>query len=156
MQKGVWFLERKLNVKEPWFLTMVKEEIVEGLRLAVSKGEPLDKAMGSFYNAGYVKGDIEEAARFFQAPQFQQSPYTSSQQSNFKPLVQPSAQGSQGSSGVVQRVSEYGKKPSRTGAAITIMLFVLLLLLFGILATIILFKDELSNFFNNLFWRALF
>lgn len=133
---------------------MAKEEIVEGLRQAVSKGEPLEKAMASFFNAGYSKGDVEEAARVFQVPQFQQflSP-SLLQQSNFKPLVQPSTQGY---SGVVQRVSEYGKKPSKTGAAVTIILFILLLLLFGILAAVILFKDELSGFFNNLFWRALF
>ena len=131
---------------------MVKEEIVEGLRLAVSKREPLEKAMASFYNAGYSKEDIEEAARILQAQQFQQSPYSSPQQSNFKPLVQPSIKGS----GVVQRVSEYGKRPSEKGATITIILFILLLLLFGILAAVIFFKDELSGFFNNLFWRVLF
>ncbi len=132
---------------------MAKEEIVEGLRQAVSKGEPLEKAMASFYNAGYSKGDVEEAARVFQVPQFQQFVSSYPQQSNFKPLIQPSAQGY---SGVVQRVSEYGKRPSKTGAAVTIILFILLLLLFGILAAVILFKDELSGFFNNLFWRALF
>jgi len=131
---------------------MVKEEIVEGLRLAVSKREPLEKAMASFYNAGYSKEDIEEAARILQAPQFQQFPSFSPQQSNFRPLAQPSMQGS----GVVQRVSEYGKKPSKKGAIITMILFALLILLFGILAAVILFKDEVSGFFNNLFWRGLF
>ncbi len=150
---------------------MVKEEIVEGLRLAVSKGEPLEKAMASFYNAGYTKEDIEEAANFLQVPQPQQYSQPSQQsiptpqqpqyspppqqslpppqQQNIKPLVQP-LQGS-----VVQRVSEYGRKP-KGGKAVTIILFIILFILLAILAAVILFKKELSNFFTNLFWRALF
>lgn len=48
---------------------MPKEEIVEGLKAAVRKGEPLSKAMMSFYNSGYAKEDVEEAARVLDAPQ---------------------------------------------------------------------------------------
>ena len=149
-------------------MKMVKEEIVEGLRLAVFKGEPLEKAMASFYNAGYSKEDIEEAARILQAQQFQQSSTYSQQpqqsqqsrQSNFKPLPPPPLTSAstpiQNYPGIVQRVSSYGKTPSRKGSAVTIILFALLLILFGILAAVVFFKDELSGFFNNLFWRALY
>jgi len=42
---------------------MEKEEIVEGLRVALNKGEPLKRAMMSFYNAGFNKRDIEESAK---------------------------------------------------------------------------------------------
>jgi len=42
---------------------MVHEEIVGGLISALSRGEPLQKAMMTFYNAGYGKQEIEEAAR---------------------------------------------------------------------------------------------
>lgn len=45
---------------------MPNTEILEGLKYAISKGEPLEKAMTSFYNAGYRKEEIEEAARFIQ------------------------------------------------------------------------------------------
>jgi hypothetical protein len=42
---------------------MVHEEIIGGLISALSRGEPLQKAMMTFYNAGYGKQEIEEAAR---------------------------------------------------------------------------------------------
>jgi len=42
---------------------MVKQEILDGLKESVSRGETLRNAMMSFLNAGYKKADIEEAAR---------------------------------------------------------------------------------------------
>lgn len=45
---------------------MVKEEILNGIRIAVEKGIPLKQAMLSFYKAGYPKKDIEEAGKEFQ------------------------------------------------------------------------------------------
>lgn len=42
---------------------MVKQDILQGLKLALEKGESLEQAMMSFYLAGYLKKDIEEAAR---------------------------------------------------------------------------------------------
>jgi len=42
---------------------MVNQEIFGGLKLALLKGESLKQAMISFYNAGYSKQEIEEAAR---------------------------------------------------------------------------------------------
>ncbi len=131
---------------------MTKEEIVEGLRQAVSKGEPLEKALTSFFNAGYSKEDIEEAASVLQMPTTYQ-PQPQFQQPQQKIPSPMTAQT------VVQRVSEYGnygKKPSRTGTAITFILFALLLLSFGVLAAVIFFKEEISLFFSNLFFRALF
>jgi len=41
---------------------MVKEELVEGILEALSRGESMQTAMTSFYNAGYTKEDIEQAA----------------------------------------------------------------------------------------------
>lgn len=41
----------------------VNQEILEGLRTALSRGYPLESAMMSFFNAGYKKEEIEEAAR---------------------------------------------------------------------------------------------
>ncbi len=125
---------------------MPKEDIVEGLRQAVSKGEPLEKAMASFFNAGYPGDDIEEAAHVLGAPNIFQSRFQQPQQKI--PLAQPP-------SPIVQKVSDYGKPPTKTGTAVTIILFSLLLILLGILAAVILFKDELSRLFSNLFLRAL-
>lgn len=63
---------------------MVKEDIIGGLLLAVNKGETLQQAMLSFFNAGYKRGEIEMAARDVQSlPDFP----TQSQQQNAKPKV---------------------------------------------------------------------
>ena len=43
---------------------MLNQEILGGLRHAINRGESLEKAMLSFYNAGYRKEEIEEAAKF--------------------------------------------------------------------------------------------
>jgi hypothetical protein len=42
---------------------MVRGDIIGGLKIALQRGESLQTAMQSFYNAGYSKEDIEEAAR---------------------------------------------------------------------------------------------
>lgn len=49
---------------------MVRDEIKEGLKEAVNRGESLRQAMVSFYNAGYKKQDIEEAARAVQMEKY--------------------------------------------------------------------------------------
>ena len=153
---------------------MPKEEIVEGIRQAIAKGEPIEKAMMSFYNSGYSKQDIEEAAAMAQSPGFfqqvQQQPRQPMpqmqvqpplvQQPLYKPqpvqqqmaIPQPQPMIQQG---VVQRVSAYGPKPSGKGMAITIVLVVILLLLIGLLAAVIIFKDEISAFLGGA-WRVLF
>ena len=42
---------------------MVNKDILQGLRFAVQRGDSLEKAMHSFFNSGYLKEEIEEAAR---------------------------------------------------------------------------------------------
>jgi len=41
---------------------MVKEEIAAGLRNALARGEPLERAMRSFVNAGYNPQEVQQAA----------------------------------------------------------------------------------------------
>ena len=48
---------------------MVNEEILGGLRVAISHKSTLKDAMQSFYNAGYKKEEIEEAAKIVFAEQ---------------------------------------------------------------------------------------
>ncbi|MEK6840753.1 MAG: hypothetical protein AABX79_02250 [Nanoarchaeota archaeon] len=129
---------------------MAREDIAEGLKQAVAKGEPAEKAIASFYNAGYPQDDIEDAARVLKM----QTPIQLQLQQQQQKI--PTAVRTQQSSEVVQKVSEYGKKPSKTGTIITVMLFLLLLVLLGILAAVVFFKDELSTFFSSLFLRSLF
>lgn len=59
---------------------MVKEELVEGLKTAMIRGDSLQKAMFSFYNSGYKKAEIEEAARFLQSSHFSPERYLLQQQ----------------------------------------------------------------------------
>ncbi|MCK5625176.1 hypothetical protein KAI04_05065 [Candidatus Pacearchaeota archaeon] len=46
---------------------MVREDILGGLRTASARGQTLRQSMMSFYNAGYLKEEIEEAAKVLQA-----------------------------------------------------------------------------------------
>lgn len=70
---------------------MVKEEIIGGLRIAVSKGHNLEDAMQTFYNAGYKKEDIEAAAREFKSEQISLTQNQSAQQNLIpsKPPLSP-------------------------------------------------------------------
>lgn len=143
---------------------MVNEEILYSLRAAVAKGEPLKKAMMSFYNAGYPKKDIEEAARALQTPQFQVIPQTKPQHTQLKPVSQPAQQPPQtqpvNPSSIqpfyqqppviqTQKISNYAEKPKPMGMIITFILIFFLLVLVGILVAVFLFKNEISNFFNS-------
>ena len=64
---------------------MVNLEIFEGLKSALGKGENLELAMITFYNAGYKKEEIEEAAKALQIQKFKQIQPT-------QPVQPPSAQ----------------------------------------------------------------
>ena len=56
---------------------MAREDIIGGIRIALSKGQKLEDAMQSFYNAGYKKEDIEQAVSelFSESSQSVQSQY---------------------------------------------------------------------------------
>ena len=81
---------------------MIRADIFGGLKLAVTKGETLKQAMISFYNAGYKKEEIEEAAKAvkqgFQTVMPQQP----------KPVA-PVSKKSPAQIGALQRVSSYGQ-----------------------------------------------
>jgi hypothetical protein len=140
---------------------MVNQEILEGIRRAVYKGESLRDAMMSFYNSGYKKADIEEAARAFQAGQFQNRTQSheipnpiknvnfltqqikSLAQDINKPQEQPK---------MVQKVSNYEKvKEGLSNKVWIIILSIILLLLLGGLIASFLFKQELIDFFTKIF-----
>jgi len=152
---------------------MVDEAILGALKSALSRGESLKKAMMTLYNAGYKKEKISEAARSLnetnlaQAQQIQQGKTTQPQQPVSAQMLAPSGQLTpQGqplqqpqqpmqqqpqTSQVSQRVSGYGPPPKPEGKTVIIILGFLLLLLVGIVVTIFLFKEELMDFFNNMF-----
>lgn len=123
---------------------MPKEELVEGIRQAISRGDSLEKAMMSFFNSGYAKHDIEEAAAAAQYPGIS---------SGISPTGSAPAVPGQVTPGVVQRVSAYGEPKANASSSkiITILLIVTLIVLLGILASLMLFKDQIVSFFSGLF-----
>ncbi|MEK6906629.1 MAG: hypothetical protein AABW81_03340 [Nanoarchaeota archaeon] len=208
---------------------MVREDILEGLKRAVQRGSTLQKAMVSFYNSGYTKEEIEDAARELQKQMHQievqrvvqqpsqltiqkpQQPTQPLPQQNQQPVVQqplqpqpqklqqvtpPIVQQSQQSTPqvqsrittqqynpsliqqskdysypVMQQPSQYFKQPlsqetgdkqqvvskypdnnqgKSEGTLIIVLLSVILLFLFGILVSLILFKEDIINFLNKL------
>ena len=50
---------------------MANEEILGGLKTALERGESMKRAMMTFFNAGYPKAEIEEAARVLQSEKIQ-------------------------------------------------------------------------------------
>ncbi len=149
----------------------MNEEILGGLKSALERGESLQRAMMTFFNAGYNKEEIEEAARALSnfkpvanvqpavpvvvkpaivaqkampAKSIQpiQAMQKPQKKSFFKKLIQPSV-----SQKPVQKVSNYGaKKPN----ALIPILIALLIFLLGILAVIFLFKNQLMSIFGKI------
>jgi hypothetical protein len=69
---------------------MVNEDILGGIELGVSKGEPIESVMKSFFNAGYHKEDIEWAAKAFQLNRFKIGTGEQAKSiSGGKPMVNP-------------------------------------------------------------------
>ncbi|HEA46476.1 MAG TPA: hypothetical protein ENH99_01715 [Candidatus Pacearchaeota archaeon] len=155
---------------------MAKREIVEGLREAVGRGESLKNAMMSFFNSGYTKKDVEDAAKEAQKPQpifqpvvqpgmpgqpiqpkpipqvQQPSPQIQQpifQQPQFRPLPQFPVQ-------AIQTVSSYGQKQKSASLAIIIMLVFSLLFLMGLLAAVFFFKGEIIRFLSSGFLSFLY
>jgi hypothetical protein len=193
---------------------MISEEIIGGLKLALSKGESLKQAMMSFYNAGYKKEDIEEAARKLQKENFEQKEVQQQKQEQpikksekqipkkkpqktmqkvssygtpMRTQIQSSKKIKEGIDSAIeqlkkinvdekqeiiqkkipkekfsvkkkpvksvnaQKVSNYKKEPKQKGKLITFILVFFFLLLLGILSAVFLVKQELIDFFSNLF-----
>ena len=135
---------------------MTNISILSGLKLAVSRGETLQQAMQSFYNAGYKKEEIQEAARELLI-----------EQRGFKPIakVEEPAKKPEGikleeKPEVIQKISKYEEekpeisktmpaRPKPAGYGLVIVLIIILLLLFGVLAVLFLFPDELTKLFSG-------
>jgi hypothetical protein len=149
----------------------MNRDIVEGLRNALSRGYTLEKAMMSFYNAGYKKEEIEEAARVLHEHPSQplshpgknvseevQKPVTKPLSPEchprphpippivFKPVeeVKPKERDR-------QLISKYEEKIAPKGKLTIILLLASLFILIFFLISAFLFKEELVDFFNSLF-----
>ncbi len=147
---------------------MVNEQIVEGLRLALSRGYTLEQAMMSFFNAGYKKEDIEEAARALsthpehplshpekEIPEHLKRPITKSLPKKPEP-VQVQSQASkeekpeEEKTEEKKKISKYEEKTKPKGKLITILLIIFLFIIIATIVGIFIFKQELIDFFARL------
>ena len=146
----------------------MREDILGGLKSALIRGETLKKAMMTFYNSGYKKNDIEEAAAALQQ-MISQKVVIQEQTTIAKPVEKVIPKKSPQQLTSFQEVSNYGAQkkspqpltsfqevsnygaPKRFNKVMVILLIFLLIVLLGILISIFLFKTELIEFFNNAF-----
>ena len=128
---------------------MVNIDLLEGLKVAISKGETLQQAMQSFYNAGYNKKDIEESAKALQyqihQEQIQKPKLMKSEDNIKKPMELSKLQTPK----TTQKISNYGQeKPSKKKMIILISLLISVIGI--ILIGIFLFRENLLEFFSRI------
>ena len=148
---------------------MVNEEILGGLKAALEKGQQLREAMLSFYNSGYNKEEIEEAARaliqietekrkerhelinrqmkHLKKTGLNNKSLTPSPEYSVNPqALMPLEPGQQYQT--VQKVSSYEEK-KKINIKIIIWAIFLTMALAGLIF-VFLFRNEIVNFFNEL------
>lgn len=156
---------------------MVRDDILGGLNSALARGQSLRQAMMSFYNAGYQKLEIEEAARFLKSGNVQINiqPEVKTSQKNLNIQEDKNKNISQGYKGVsaygnfvssgaqaeqqpqmqaqfqspIQNVSSYGQRESPKGKLAIIVLIIILFLLLLSFGAVFFFKDEIISFFSS-------
>lgn len=145
------------------------EEVLGGLRSALERGESLQKAMMTLFNAGYKKEDIEEAAKLLVKPTIETQPEMPAvPQKEQVPLQEPPQEIS-ASQQVPQKVSSYGEQmpapqvsmpvpkasnyeqKSSKEKTMIIILVSSLVFLICLLVAIFLFKQQLIDFFSGFF-----
>lgn len=126
----------------------MKEDILEGLRNALSKGETLQQAMQSFYNAGYEVKDIQEAARELQSKTPQTLQNTNPKEIHNKQPIQPKKKLFPKPP---QKVSNYEQKPKNPRKTLLIIISILLVIILIGFGVIYFFKEQILEFFRNLF-----
>ena len=124
---------------------MVNQEILGGLKSAMANGDSLEKSMMTLYNAGYKRGEIEEAARLIHQQTFQpaQMPVTKpvkkskglfGRKKKVKPVAMPQKVSP-------KKISSYGavKKPKKKAGKWFMIAFLVLGLIFiGLLIAFVL------------------
>ena len=149
---------------------MVRDDIFGGLKSALARGQSLKQAMMSFYNSGYPKAEVDEAANALkeegvsvgQIQQPQQIQYAAKSQTSQKNFSSPMAQKVSLYGGqpvqilqpglqrpvFVQAVSAYEQPCKAPGKAVIFILVFLLLMLVGALTAVFFFKEEIIAFFS--------
>lgn len=152
---------------------ITNHEIIGGLRSAAERGENLKDAMMTFYQAGYSKSDIEEAARVYlnQTGKVPKSPLKRIQSASptdikkKQPTIPSPISDKKTQAATTTKIpkiikektpqieSLYNttKKQKESGRTLTITLIIILTILFGALTLVFLFNSEFVEFFNKMF-----
>tara|TARA_Y100000031_G_C8138709_1_gene346523 strand:- start:58 stop:480 length:423 start_codon:yes stop_codon:yes gene_type:complete len=137
----------------------MSEDILAGLKSAMSRGDSLQEAMQSFYNAGYMKRDIDAAARKLQT-QLHSEPIKKAHEQkpiNAKkslPVLTPGKDEGANSKPqkTVQKVSDYdskGKAKENPTMKKIMLLVILISLLAIILGSIFLFRENVLGLIDR-------
>lgn len=140
---------------------VVNKDILGGLKSALTRGYSLEEAMLSFFNAGYKREEIEEAARTLQGQistatsEWQPQPIWAAKtgappNAGLVSQKQITTQITAPQSRYVSRVSAYPSTNPRI-KMITIILVILLVVLLAILGLMYLFKNQIISFLNSIF-----
>lgn len=81
----------------------MNEEILEGLKQATAKGEPIESAVETFKNAGYSAIEVDEAANILKTGQVPQTDKKTVSANKVKIITKPKKTGQP-----IQQVSSYG------------------------------------------------
>jgi len=104
---------------------MAKEEVIGGLKNAIERGEPMEKAIQSFINSGYNPDEVREAARSLSA-------------GGATAIIQPQKKEE------ASQIQEEKTKP-KTNLIFIIILIIILLVVIGAVIVFLLFPDLVSN-----------
>jgi len=121
-------------------------DIIAGLKNAVERGYSLEQAKQSLRNSGYSEGDITEASNYLSGGfvNVQHMPQQNHPAQNFQTTQHPN----------YQRQNQQMLQPKKQKGKISAFLVILILVLFVLVSFLVLsliFKDELTQLFQNLF-----
>lgn len=120
-------------------------DIFGALKWAVARGQSLQEAMISLFNAGYSKQEIEEAARALQSGQIPQQPQPATPASQYsQPVTSAVIQKTQ------QKVSDYSSNQPNKKKFFVISLIVILIILLGLLIVTFLFKEQIADILGGM------
>ncbi|MCW8966135.1 MAG: hypothetical protein OQK82_05565 [Candidatus Pacearchaeota archaeon] len=114
---------------------MVNEEILGGLRIAITHNSSLKDAMQSFYNAGYNKAEVEEAGKMIL---YEQKNNLIDKTQGTKPIGQNKTQIKP-----LPTQTKITEKESSKKLGLIILLSGILLILLGIMVLLFLYKDKI-------------
>ena len=137
---------------------MVNEDLIGGIEIALSRGKNLKDIMVSYYNSGYKKQEIEEAAMVAQQrksqpqiTQAQQKP-VEKKGTQEKPKQKTESQSKQPQQKIQQskpqqKVSDYKSKiPKKPRGKFLFVLLIIFLILIGAVAiSYFFFKEEVES-----------